>query len=189
MDLEQQIEALLFFKGEPVKIKELSKILEQNEDSINESLVKLSGSLKERGVRVLIKDNEALLVTSPEVSGIIESARKEELSRDIGKAGLETLSIVLYKGPVARSEIDYIRGVNSTFILRNLLIKGLVERIANPRDQRSFLYRPSFDLLTFLGISNIEELPDFEKVKEELETFVQSHTEENGDGDATTTTE
>lgn len=117
------------------------------------------------------KEKSVMLATAPEVSGVIEKVRKEELSRDIGKAGIETLSVILYKGPVARSEIDYIRGVNSTFILRNLLIRGLIERISNPKNQRSFLYKPTFELLSFLGISSIEELPKFKAVQQELEKF------------------
>lgn len=181
MNLEQQLEALLFFKGEPVKVKELAKLTGEKDEDVRTALISLKENLKGRGITLLLKDEEALLATAPEVSELIEAAKKEELSRDIGKAGLETLSIILYKGPVARSEIDYIRGVNSTFILRNLLIRGLIERVSNPRDQRSFLYRPTFDLLSFLGISNTQELPEFEKVREELETFITSRSEENGD--------
>jgi hypothetical protein len=106
-----------------------------------------------------------------EASSLIKDLTKEELTRDLGKAGLETLSIVLYQGPISRREIDYVRGVNSNFILRNLLVRGLVEKIENPKDQRSFLYRPSFDLLSYLGISRTDDLPEYANVKKELEVF------------------
>jgi segregation and condensation protein B len=82
---------------------------------------------------------------------------------------LETISIIAYKGPVSRAEIDYIRGVQSNFILRNLQIRGLVEKITNEKDHRSFLYRPTFELLQFLGVSRIEDLPEYDKVKAEFE--------------------
>ena len=181
MDTAQKLEALLFFKGEPVKIKVLAKLLERQEEQVMTDLEVLSENLSQRGIRLIVKDDAALLVTAPEVSELIESAQKEELSRDIGKAGVETLSIVLYKGPVARSEIDYIRGVNSTFILRNLLIRGLIERVPNPNDSRSFLYRPTFELLSFLGISSVHELPNFDKVIDDLATFIKAAEEkENG---------
>ena len=107
------------------------------------------------------------LVDSP----YFESLNKEELSKDLGKAGLETLSIIIYQGPISRAEIDYIRGVNSQFILRNLLIKGLIDRVDNPTDQRSFLYKPSLELFSFLGISKIEDIPDFESVKADILAF------------------
>jgi len=112
-----------------------------------------------------------MLGTAPEMGELIEALIKEELSKDLGKAGLETLSIVLYRGPISRSKIDYIRGVSSTFILRNLLVRGLVERVSNPDDQRSFLYKPTFELLSYLGISRIEDLPEYDAVKQELESF------------------
>ena len=87
---------------------------------------------------------------------------------------METLSIILYQGPISRSDIDYIRGVNSQFILRNLLIRGLIERIDNPNDARSFLYKVSINLLANLGINKIEELPEYEQVKKDIDLFKSS---------------
>jgi len=79
---------------------------------------------------------------------------------------------------VARSDIDYIRGVNSSFILRNLLVRGLIEKIIDPKDSRKFLYRPTFETLSFMGVSSIGELPNCEQVKSELEKVI-SQNEEN----------
>jgi segregation and condensation protein B len=112
-----------------------------------------------------------MLGTSKELSPLIEKLTKDELTRDLGKAGLETLSIVLYQGPLARADIDYIRGVNSQFILRALLIRGLVERIDNPKDARSYLYKPTLDLLSHLGVSKIADLPEYEQVRKDIEGF------------------
>lgn len=181
MTLDSKIEALLFFKGEPMSIKQLAKLLNVNESDVREALSKLEGTLTQRGIRLISKDNEVMLGTAPQVSKLIEDIRKEELTRDLGKAGIETLSIILYRGPITRTEIDYIRGVNSTFILRHLLIRGLVERMSNPKDQRSFLYKPSFELLSFLGISRIEELPESDTVKGELEEFAKGEVDDKKD--------
>jgi segregation and condensation protein B len=115
-----------------------------------------------------------MLGTAKELSSLIEQLTKEELTRDLGKAGLETLSIVLYQGPISRADIDYIRGVNSQFILRNLLIRGLVERVDNPADARSFLYQTTLQLLSHLGISKREDLPEFDKVREDIAAFKHS---------------
>ena len=82
--------------------------------------------------------------------------------------------IILYQGPISRAELDYIRGVNSQFILRNLLVRGLIEKIDNPKDQRSFLYKPTLQLLSFIGISKIEDIPDFQSVKSDIENFKQN---------------
>ena len=112
-----------------------------------------------------------MLGTAKELSPLIEQLTKEELTKDLGKAGLETLSIILYQGPITRADIDYIRGVNSQFIVRNLLIRGLVERVENPKDARSFLYKTTLDLLSHLGISKIEELPEYAQVREDIDGF------------------
>ena len=169
LTLDAQIEALLFLRSEPLSKTELAKILGKNSEEIENALFVLEERLETRGIILLSKEDEIMLATSPEMSGIIEGLRKEELSKELGKAGLETLSIVLYKAPITRSEIDYLRGVNSNFILRNLLIRGLIEKVSNPQDQRSYLYKPTFELLSFLGIKQVEDLPEYGKIHQKME--------------------
>jgi segregation and condensation protein B len=168
---DAQIEAILFWKAEAVSQKKLADIFETTPEEIAKDLDTLEAKLKDRGLTLIRIDDEVALGTSKEVSSIIEKLTKEELVRDLGKAGLETISIVLYQGPISRAEIDYIRGVNSTFILRNLLIRGLIEKIQNPKDQRSFLYKPTMDLLSHLGVEKLENLPEYQKVREDIDAF------------------
>lgn len=172
MSLNAKLEALLFFRGEAVKIEELAKLLYVDVPALLAAGEELQTALIERGIRLVISSDDLALRTAPEISELIETIRKEELSRNISKAASETLAIVLYRGPLTRSEIDFIRGVNSTFILRNLQIRGLVEKVINPVDDRSFLYKPSSELLAHMGITRIEDLPKFDKVKREFDTFI-----------------
>lgn len=176
MNIKNTIEALLFYKGEPMTLKKIVSLLGVSEEEVVVSLNELETTLT-GGIRLMRNGDEVMLATSPETSSFIEKIIKEELSRDLGKAGLETLSIILYMGPITRSRIDYIRGVNSTFIIRNLMVRGLVEKIPNPHDQRSFLYKPTFELLSYLGIPRIEELPDFDTVTQEIKSFEKTHQE------------
>ncbi len=169
--LEKQIEAILFWKGEPISIKKLSQILEKTEEEISNALKILEEKLSNRGIILVYKDDEVTLGTSKEVSEIIEKLTKDELIKDLGKAGLETLSIIIYQGPISRAEIDYIRGVQSNFILRNLMIRGLVEKVPNPKDQRSFLYKPTFEMLSFMGVSKIEDMPSYIEARNEIENY------------------
>jgi len=171
MSLSNKIEAILFFKSEPVSIGYLAGVLEVDPSDIERGLSELATALEGRGIRLLYYDGEVALGTAPELSSLVESIIKDELSKDIGKAGLETLAIVLYRGPVTRSEIDYIRGVNSTFVLRNLMVRGLVERVPHESDGRTFLYKPTFELLSYLGIVRVEELPEYNTVRAELESL------------------
>lgn len=180
LPLEAQIEAILFWKGEPVSLKKLAELLSAKPEQIISALTLLKNNLEGRGVALVEKDGEVMLGTTPAVSSLIEKLTKDELSRDLGKAGLETLSIILYQGPITRSEIDYIRGVNSTFILRNLLIRGLVEKVPHEEDARSFKYRVTFETLTHLGVRSIDELPDYQKVRADIAEFKERSTSEHG---------
>ncbi len=177
MDLDSYIETVLFLEGEPVKIKKLTEILDKPEKEINEAIEVLEQKLEGRGIRLVKKDNEVMLSTAPEASKICEAVSKEEFNKDIGKAGLEVLSIIVYRGQVGRADIDYIRGVNSSFTLRNLMVRGLIERKINPKDGRSFLYNPSFRLLQFLGINNINNLSGYEDFKKTIDQFMESSKE------------
>ncbi len=177
MTIDAQIEAVLFFKAEPLKVSKLAEILGVDETALQEGIISLEQKLEGRGVTLLRKDDEISLGTIPEMGTLIEKMIKEELSRDLGNAAIETLTIILYKNPVQKAEIDYIRGVNSNFILRSLLVRGLIEKIPKPEDQRSFLYRPTFELLAHLGIKKTEDLPDSNefraKVEENIAQFIE----------------
>ncbi len=171
MELDARIEAILFYKTEPVSKKALADFLHVSAEEVSGALTTLTHTLQTRGVRLLITDTEVQLISAPEASELIEQLRKDELSTDIGKAGAETLAIVLYRGPLSRVEIDRIRGVNSAFILRNLLIRGLVERRAHPTDSRSFTYAVTPALLQHLGITAREELQNFAEVMNAIDAF------------------
>ena len=179
MQLESKIEGLLFYKGEDIQIKKLAELLKVSVEEIEESLRNLEISLSGRGLVIVRKDDSVVLGIASELSPIIESIRKEEVTKELSKASLDTLAIILYRNGVSRSEIDYIRGVNSSFIIRNLLVRGLIEKIVDPKDSRRFLYGPTFETLSFMGVTSINQLPNYEEIKSQLqEAFKQ---EENND--------
>ena len=179
MNLESKIESVLFFKNEPVSVDELAKWLGEKPDAIKLAITNLSSSYKERGIVLVSNGDSISLGTHPSLSGLIENLQKEELSRELGRAGLETISIVLYKGPVSRREIDHIRGVNSGFILRTLLIRGLIER--SESTERSYSYKPTLKLLEHLGVTSREDLPEYQNAFKKIEEFVKTTpAEQNG---------
>ena len=178
MDLTAKIEAVLFWKAEPVSLKKLAEWLGTDVATIKTGLLSLENSLQGRGLTIVETEDEVMLGTAKNLADFIAGLAKEELTKDLGKAGVETLTIILYQGPIARADIDYIRGVNSQFILRALLIRGLIERVENPADARSYLYKPTLALLAHLGVSKIADLPEYESVRQAIETFKQQATPE-----------
>lgn len=174
MNLTQKIEGYLFYTGEPIAIKKLAKVFDVSEGEVNDALRMLEENLAGHGVVLMKNGDEVLLATHPEMGDVILDIKKQELSDPLSKAALETLTIILYKDGATKPEIDFIRGVNSGFMLRNLLVRGLVEKVPNPDDNRVTKYRATFDTMRFLGISAISELPNFEAFKTEIEKREQT---------------
>ncbi|MCI5108257.1 MAG: SMC-Scp complex subunit ScpB [Candidatus Pacebacteria bacterium] len=180
MNTSAKLEALLFFRGEPTKKKKLCELLGVKEKGLKEATNELREALTNRGLSLVETDEVLELRTSTEASDLIEKITKEELSKDLGKAGIETLSIIIYNGPVSKKDIDYVRGVNSSFIIRNLMIRGLVDRVVSKNDARSFVYRPTTELLSFLGIEKVENMPEYQNVTESISNFYE-HSEDSTD--------
>jgi segregation and condensation protein B len=172
-DAAQKIEALLFALGRPLSHDELKKNIRIDDTTLQTALAELAG---ERGGIVVVDDGrEVELRAAPSTAETIEHVRKEEYSRDIGKAGLEALSAILYRGPLSRAEIDFIRGVNSSQTLRTLAMRGLVRRVPNPKDERSFLYEPTTELLSQLGVASVNELPEYGAVRAKLTELEEAY--------------
>lgn len=165
-EISQQagLEALLFISGEPVSHDRLRALLSLDEPAFEKELV----ALRERyagnpnsGLMLIEHDSKIELATKPALAKLVDSLTKSTLQESLSKAALEVLSIIAYRGPIARAEIEAIRGVNCSYTLRSLLLRGLVERQGNPDDARGYLYRPTFAFLEHLGVAQVQDLPDF----------------------------
>lgn len=168
-ELQQKIEAILFYTAEEVEVKKLAKILDVAEEEIVRALNELSKTLEGRGVRLVQNAGTVLLASAPEYSETIEKMIKEERESTLGRAGIETLSIIAYKGPLTKKEIEYIRGVNSDYALRSLLLRGLAQKVNSETDMRAAVYTVTTDTLLHLGIHSIGELPEYSNIKKQLE--------------------
>jgi segregation and condensation protein B len=169
MPIDILIEGLLFYKSTPQKKQTIIKALGISFEELDLALQTLSSRLTTGATRLVETDTDIQLMTAPTLAPFIEALRKDELKGDIGKAGAETLAIIVYRGPVTRAEIDRIRGVNSSFILRNLMIRGLIERTQESGTSHTFNATPA--LLAKLGITRRYELPQFGAIMSELEQF------------------
>lgn len=161
------IEALLFVAGEPLSVSTLAKHAGCSPSEAKEAIFSLEQTFHTRGIRILQKDELVSLVTAPHLASYAEQLIKEELLGDFSKASLETLTIIAYRHPITRADIDYIRGVNSSFTLRSLTQRGLVERLP-AEGVRGYQYQPTMEFMKFLGITSFAELPEFETVQKEL---------------------
>ncbi|KKU87358.1 MAG: Segregation and condensation protein B [Candidatus Beckwithbacteria bacterium GW2011_GWC2_47_9] len=182
-NLSSIIESLLFVHGEPIAAERLAKIVDAKKEDVIRALDDLARAYSERGLVLLEKEGKYQLGTRPENAPYVEKLVKSDFSEELSKAALETIAIIAYKGPLARADIEFVRGVNSSFTLRNLMLRGLIERVENPKDARAYLYKVSFDFLHYLGVSKVEELPGFEEFASKvIEVFEEKTSESEGGG-------
>ena len=168
LSLPHTLQALLFAAGEPMPKKRVLSLLEIPADMLDAAVAELSEHLSNTGLALIEANDELELRTNPDASAIVEKLRQSELSRDLGKAGLEALAIILYQDGATRGDVDWVRGVNSTAAIRSLLMRGLVERSTDTADKRRARYTATVDALAHLGISRKEELPNYAEVKAAL---------------------
>lgn len=171
-ELQSHIEALLFTLG-PMAKKELRRMLPVSDEELATALIALH---ERKGGIVLVDDGSTVeLRTAPDSSAMLEKVRKEEYAQGVGRAGMEALAAILYRGPLTRSEIDFIRGVNSAQTLRTLAMRGLVRKVPNPKDERSFLYEATTETLAHLGADRVSDLPDYASIRQKLAELEEAY--------------
>jgi segregation and condensation protein B len=166
--LKSIIESILFVCGEPVKISKIVKAVEEPKPEIENALLMLQNDYaKKRGLSLVVNNEMVQMVSSAENSQYVSAFVKGEMQDNLSQAALEVLSIIAYKGPIGRAGIEMIRGVNSSYTLRSLLMRGLVEREESSNDNRAYVYKVSFDFLRKLGLNNVDQLPDWNELSQD----------------------
>ena len=182
-NLKSIIESILLVAEKPVSTKELSVCTEVMVSDVQKALSNLITEYKDRGMKIIKKGDYYSLVTDPANSEAISKYLNEELRHDLSKATLETLSIITYKQPVTRIDVEEIRGVSSDHLLRNLLIRGLIQEVGRKESPgRPILYGTTMEFLQYFGFNNEKEIPEFkEPTKENLFKSVDSIEEKSED--------
>ncbi len=183
--LKSQLESILLVSSRPLSIKKVVEMVGAKKDEVLSQLSQLSQEyeVSERGIRLLLNNNQAQLVSSPENTGLVQDYLKDEITGELTRPQLETLTIIAYRQPVTKAELEQIRGINCSLILRNLMIRGLVEAEYN-KERSATEYGITMDFLKYLGINSVEELPDFEKLNSD-ENLYKLLSQENHQVEAT----
>lgn len=167
-NLKSIIESILFVANKPLTVEYLCELLKKTPEEVRPALEELINDKKNTGVVVLNNNGEYQLATNPINSTFVKNFLNAELREKLTDALVEVLAIVAYRQPISKSEIEAIRGVNSQYSLRHLLMRGLIEKVPNPSDARSFLYRTTTEFLQHLGLISMQDLPEFEKLVEQI---------------------
>ncbi|MEK7071996.1 MAG: SMC-Scp complex subunit ScpB [Patescibacteria group bacterium] len=163
--IKNQIESLLFISHKPLSVKDLVKLSLADQKEVIEALTELEKEYQERsgGIKLLKISDKYQFVTSNDSSAVVKKFIKSEVTGELTKPSLETLTIIAYRAPISKAELELIRGVNCSVILRNLLIRGLIEAKEDVKKMAIF-YSLTFEFLKYLGLSKPEDLPDFAKL-------------------------
>lgn len=165
MSLTTQLEAVLFVASKPLSTKKLCEALGDASEAVLQALEILRQKYvgEESGVHLVHAGEEWQLVTNPTERSIAERFMKAEISGELTKPQLETLTVISYCGPITRPELEQIRGVNCSLILRNLLMRGLIKE----SDELTALvptYFVTIDYLRALGLARVEDLPRYSEL-------------------------
>jgi len=184
MSAISKIESLLFVSSDPISFSDIRKACDLKKQETQDALAKIKEKYKkENGCGMIFVEagDKYQFVSNPDNSKLVKDFLKSDISGDLTDPAIETLSIIAYRGPVTKPEIEQIRGINCSLILRNLLIRGLIEKY---EDKKINLprYSVTHDFIKFLGISSVCELPDYEVLSnsETLDQVLRS-TDENKD--------
>lgn len=146
---------ILFLSGDPISPLKIGELLGITKEEVLENAPFVKTKLEELGLTLLVTNEGLSITTQAEQSGLVEAFRKEELKGELTPAALQVLTLVAYLGYPTREQISYIRGVQSTQSIRVLTVRGLINRVGE-------ICSLTTDSLKQLGVSKVEELPDYQ---------------------------
>ncbi len=168
MNLKSKIESLLFISAKPMSIKQLAGVIKSEVKEIESAGDELLEDYKKnnQGIQVIKDGSKYQMVSSADNAKIVQQFIKNETSGELTRPSLEALTIIAYRGPISKIDLDRIRGVNCALILRNLLIRGLIEAKFEQKKKNTY-YTVSFDFIRFLGLNQVKDLPDYERLNQD----------------------
>lgn len=163
-DLPKKLTAVLFAGARPFSTRRLAELCDATPKEVEEALKELETNLEETPLMLQRADQDVQLVTRSEYADIVKQVVRDEIAGELTRPSLEALTILAYRGPLTRPELEQIRGVQSALILRNLMLRGLVEEHEDARLGQP-TYAVTFDFIQHLGLKTIEDLPDYDALR------------------------
>ena len=186
--MESILEGLLYVQGDiGLSLKEIENILEIDEESAKEIVYKLKNYYidNKRGLRINFLGNTIKLTTCIEHKDYYKKLLEEPTSNCLSQSALETLAIIAYNEPITRGNVESLRGVDSSYVMRRLLARGLIKECGkSDLPGKPILYKTTDEFLDYFGLSSKEDLPDINSIElEENNTAKDLYTSIYKEGD------
>lgn len=168
MSIKSKIESLLFISAKPMGVRQIAELLKvenKEVESAGEELIEDYKKIK-AGIQVIRDGSKLQMVSSPENAKTVQEFIKDETTGELSRPSLEALTIIAYRGPISKIDLDRIRGVNCSLILRNLLLRGLIEAKQDKKKNETY-YTVTLDFIRFLGLNDLADLPDYERLHQD----------------------
>ena len=169
--MEGIIEGLLYVQGDlGLTINQIEDILEIPEEEAKRLVLNLKNYYEEnnRGLRINYLGNTIKLTTKEEHQKYYQKLLESPSSNNLSESALEVLAIIAYNEPITRGDLEKLRGVDSTYVLRRLLAKGLIKECGkSDLPGRPILYKTTDDFLDYFGLASIKDLPNIELLEED----------------------
>ena len=171
-ELAHIIEAILFVAGEPVEINELCRALEESPDAVRAAVDALDSdySYHRRGICLKRFGSHLQLSTRSEYAPYVERLLQPIQRQPLSQAVLETLSVIAYRQPATKGDVEAVRGVKCDYSVQTLLNRGFIEECGRRETLgRPILYRTTDKFLQHFGIETLDELPSVDFTSDEGE--------------------
>ncbi|NQT49602.1 SMC-Scp complex subunit ScpB [Candidatus Kuenenbacteria bacterium] len=185
--MKTKIESLLFISSKPLTSKWLASFLTKHGEKVtkaevDEVLTKLKEcyNIEGSGIQIIQSGDDVQMVSSPDSSELVKKFLKDDMTGELTPASLEALTVIAYRGPISKAELEQIRGVNCSLILRNLMIRGLIS-VEEDKNKAQSYYQATTDFLKHLGLNSVEDMPDYDRLHqvENLEQYLEKAEEKN----------
>ena len=168
--IAQNIIQILLFEGGSLKKAEISKILDLKINIVEENISEIKNLLAVINLNLVQTPSSLEICLSNKIATLVNKQKIEELMIELSESALQTLSVVIYKNLATKAEIDFIRGVDSSRSIKNLLTRGLIERM-EMRSRKYYI--PTTETLKYLNLENVENAPDQTEISVKLKVLIE----------------
>ncbi len=172
IEIKSIIEALLFTWGDPLSLGDISKIMDIDKKALENIMLEMIDDFNssKRGLRIVKMNDMYQIGTRPEYFDYIKKLNYSTSKRNLSNAALETLSIIAYKQPITKSEIDHIRGVKCDRAIETLMGRQMIKELGRlDKPGKPIIYGTTEEFLKAFALETLSDLPDLKEIEEKLQ--------------------